>query len=187
MLLSALFDCEAACNFQSRLPAEQFGQESALEITNYHLRGLTGAPRALNDKEASWVEASFAKARDLLERDEFRNAVHCMATYRWHSHPRARLALLWSGIEGLFKIESEIVFRLSLYIARYLEPESNAKRKELFAAVKKLYKHRSAAVHGSPMKNTAQDDVETSSKLLNQLILACIAKGDTPCIEELAP
>jgi len=187
LLLGAIFDCETGCNFQSRLPIESFGRESNLHITNYHLRGLTREIRKLSSEEADWVEANFEKARQLLTIPEFKNAIHCMATYRWHAHPRARLALLWSGIEGLFKIESEIVFRLSLYIANYLEPDDQKKRRDLFANVKNLYKHRSAAVHGSKIRNDAYSEVEKSASLLNRLILSCVDTGGIPCIEKLAP
>lgn len=122
VLLSAIFDCEVVCNFQSDRPAEEFGKESNLQVTNFHLRGLTNTPRQLDEEEAKWITSNFTGARDLIKVPEFQNAVHCMATYRWHTLPRARLALIWAGIEGLFNIESEVLFRLSLYISRFLEP-----------------------------------------------------------------
>ncbi len=187
VLLSALFDCEAVCNFQSALPAEEFGEESKLEVTNYHFRGLTGPPRVLSEDECKWIETNFEKSRILIDISEFQNAVHCMATYRWHSHPRARLALLWSGIEGLFNVQNELVFRLSLYIARLLEPEDVNKRKKLFAKVKDLYKHRSKAVHGSKIKGSMKDTVEESANLLNRLIYSCIESGGIPNADELVP
>lgn len=187
VLLSALYDCDAVCNFQSDQPAEKFGYDSNLEITNYHLRGLSDSPYRLSEEDSIWIEENFEKARDLLAVPEFQNAVHCLATYRWHSHPRARLALIWSGIEGLFKIKSEIVFRLSLYIAKFLEPNRDAEGRAIFDNVRKLYKQRSAAVHGSKIKGAVGESVAASVPLLSRLLYECINRGAIPCTEELAP
>src|ERR1017187_2929102 len=123
VLLSAFCNCDVICNMQSDTPAEKFNAKSQLEITNYHLRGFcSGAPHSMNDDEAIWFENNIGRSRSLLSLQHFQNAVHCLATYRWHSLPRVQLAVLWAGIEGLFGVESEIVFRLSLYAARFLEP-----------------------------------------------------------------
>ncbi len=83
VLLSALYDCEAVCNFQCDKPVEEFSAQATLEITNYHLRGLTDTPRTLDEQEAAWVETNFQKARALLDQQAFQNAVHSLATYRW--------------------------------------------------------------------------------------------------------
>lgn len=187
VLLSALHDCEAVCNFQCDRPAEKFSAECRFEITNYHLRGFTESVYKISDEEASWIEENFHTARTLLDKTEFQNAVHCLATYRWHAHPRARLALLWAGIEGLFNIDSELVFRLSLYIARFLTPDNEDKMKTTFLSVKRLYKQRSAAVHGSRIKGEAGKAVEESAQLLKTLLKRCIVAGELPCAEELAP
>ncbi len=187
VLLSAIHDCEAICNFQCDRPAEEFSAECRFEITNYHLRGLTESVYKISDEEASWIENNFHTARTLLDKTEFQNAVHCLATYRWHVHPRARLALLWSGIEGLCNIESELVFRLSLYAARFLEPDNKDKMKTAFSNVKRLYKQRSAAVHGSRIKGEAGKAVEDSVQLLKTLLKRCIVVGDLPCVDALAP
>ena len=64
-------------------------------------------------------------AKALLDDDGYSNAVHCLSSYRWHSMPRAQLALLWSGIEGLFRVDHELSFRLSLYAAKFLCPSSS--------------------------------------------------------------
>src|ERR1044071_6298538 len=123
VLLSAFCNCEVICNLQCDMPAEEFSAESQLEVTNYHLRGLcSGEPYLMTNDQATWFEDNILRARSLLKTPGFQNAVHCLATYRWHSLPRVQLAVLWAGIEGLFGVESELVFRLSLYAARFLEP-----------------------------------------------------------------
>jgi hypothetical protein len=55
----------------------------------------------------------------LLNEAAFQNAVHCLATYRWHSTAAPQLAIIWSGIEGLFGVDTEPSFRVSLYCARF--------------------------------------------------------------------
>lgn len=187
LLLSAIFDCEAVCNFQCDKPAEQFSSESKLEVTNYHLRGLTDSIYLLNDNDEAWIEQHFQTAKKLLDKPKFQNAVHSLATYRWHSLPRARLALLWSGIEGLFDVDTELVFRLSLYIAKFLAPNKIDETKTIFSKVKKLYTQRSSAVHGSKIKGEVGDAVTDSAQLLRNLLKQCIIVGDLPKVDELVP
>jgi hypothetical protein len=187
ILLSAFFHNEVACNFQCNMPAEKFSGKSKLEITNYHLRGLSGKSRLLAEAEAVWIEENFEQARNLLGQAAFRNAVHSLWSYRWHTHSRIQLAILWSGIEGFFNVNSEIVFRLSLYAARFLAPDNQTERSQIFSDVKRLYKQRSAAVHGSEIKGDSNIGVEESSKLLLRLIRQCIVNKSLPCIDSLAP
>ena len=159
-----------------------------MTITNYWLRGLSNAPaRMLDDAEAIWIEQHFEHARTLLEEEAFRSAVHALAPYRWHSHPRAQLALLWSGIEGLFGVESELAFRVSLYAARFLALGDASERTQIFDSVRRLYKLRSAAVHGARMKGDARDAVEESAQLTLRLLRQCVLANHMPRIDELVP
>ena len=187
VLLGAFYDCDVSCNFQSNTAAQDLNNDSRVEITNYHLRGLCTEPYKLTEENSLWLEKNFITARKLLDVHEFQHAAHCLSTYRWHTYSSARLAIIWSGIEGLFKIETEIVFRLSLYISRFLEPNDKTKREELFKGVKKLYRTRSSAVHGSKIKGSAETGVEDSVKLLNRLILECIKINSIPNADDLAP
>lgn len=95
--------------------------------------------------------------------------------------------MIWSGIEGLFNIESEIVFRLSLYTARFLASDNKEEMKTIFSDVKRLYKQRSAAVHGSRIKGEVSKSIDDSVQLLKTLLKRCIVTGDLPRVEELAP
>ncbi len=101
--------------------------------------------------------------------------------------PRVKLTILWSGIEGLFGVESEIVFRMSLYAARFLAIDDRAKQTEIFAKVKELYKVRSKAVHGGRLKFDPEPSVRESAALLRSLILKCGETGALPNIESLVP
>jgi len=187
VLLGALYDCDVSCNFQSNTAAADLRDESRVEITNYHLRGLNMKPYKLTEKDSQWLADNFITARNLLDIPEFEHAVHCLSTYRWHTYPGARLGIIWSGIEGLFKIESEIVFRLSLYISRFLEPKSKRRREEIFKTVKALYKTRSAAIHGSKIKGDVAAGAKASSRLLRKLVYECIRIKSIPCTDDLAP
>ncbi len=188
VLLGAITRSDVVCNFQCDAPAEKLGPDSHLEVTNYYLRGLgPDEPHTLTEEDAAWIEQNFDVARKLLDNDQFRNAVHCLASFAWHSMPQARLAVLWSGIEGLFEVDSEIVFRLSLYIARFLEPHDKVKRSKLFADVKRLYKQRSAAVHGSRIKEDAKASIDESIELLLRLIRQCVTNKQLPQVDNLAP
>jgi len=188
MLLSALFRTEIGFNLQSDVTADAISAESSLRATNLHMRGLTtGAPCRLTGEDSQWIAQHFANARDLLGNDRFQTAVHCLATYRWHSMPRVQLAILWAGIEGMFGASSEIRFRISLYIARFLHSENSEQRRTVFDAVKKLYDSRSAAVHGSKIKGDTSTAVLESADILWQLLRSCAEQKSLPDENNLVP
>jgi len=188
LLLGAFCNCEVVCNLQCDVPAEKFDSKSCLEITNYHLRGLSsGSPHLMTTEEATWLESNIVGARSLLDSQGFETAIHCLATCRWHSLPRVQLAVLWAGIESLFRIESEIGFRLSLYSARFLEPDDRVEQSKVFANVKRLYRQRSAAVHGSNVKDNLNAEVSESATLLLRLLRRCVQNKALPETDMLAP
>lgn len=185
-LLGALFGYTATCNIQSEVSATELGPQSWLHVTNYHLHGYSReGDGALTEDELKWLERHYATARTLLAAAGFQNAVHSLFSFRWHSNPRARLAVLWSGIEGLFGIHSEMAFRLSLYISRFLAPTDERRRREIFSRVKNLYGRRSAAVHGAKLKGSS--GVAESAEILVELVRACVVAKSLPSLAELAP
>ena len=101
--------------------------------------------------------------------------------------PRIKLAVLWAGIEGMFGASSEIRFRISLYIARFLHQDDSKKRKLLFETVKKLYNSRSSAVHGSKIKGDIDAAVEESANILQKILLQCVVNKSMPNENELVP
>lgn len=188
LLLSAFLNAEIGFNLQSDRPANEISADSKLRATNFYMRGITqAAPHTVSTDESAWLTRHFQGARTLLDNDRFQTAVHCLATYRWHSLPRIQLAILWAGIEGLFGASSEIRFRISLYIARYLHPDDAAARKALFDSVQKLYNTRSAAVHGSELKGDTTQAVKISADVLCKLLSRCATLGGVPRSDELAP
>lgn len=188
LLLSALFNTEVGFNLQSDTEASQISAQTNLHATNFHFHGFTHVKsHTLDDKEVDWVSSNFNEARLLLNNERFQTAVHCLASYRWHSMPRIKMAVLWAGIEGLFGASSEIRFRISLYISRFLHPEDANARKITFEVVKKLYNSRSSAVHGSKIKGDLLKSVEESAVLLKDLIRQSIENRAIPNEEELVP
>lgn len=188
LLLSAIFHIEVGFNLQSDTEASLISAKSHLRATNFHMYGLTQAsPYKLNNDDIRWITEHFHAARQLLDNDKFQTAVHCLASYRWHTMPRIKMAVLWAGIEGMFGASSEIRFRISLYIARFLHPVDADARRATFEAAKKLYNSRSSAVHGLKIKGDLAQAVEESAELLKNLIRQSVINKAIPNEDELVP
>lgn len=183
-LLSAIFNCQSIANIQCTCPIEEITDDTYIQITNYHLRGVLTPPYMITQENSNWLSQYFKNALSLLSYESFETAIHSMATYKWHSVPRIQLAILWAGIESLFNISSELVFRISLYAANFLTDRKDEAR-SIFKEVNDLYKARSSAVHGGKIKGDAIVLVEKSAGLLNKLILKCIEINGLPVVQEL--
>jgi hypothetical protein len=187
VLLSALHDCEIGHSFQAEVPPEDFAKSEDFHVTNYAFKGLTaGKPKMITPAKHRWLSRHYVSAKTLLDDDRFMNAVHCLSSYRWHTMPRIQLALLWSGIEGLFGVDYEVSFRLSQYIARLLCPRNKVRQRLLFDSTKKLYTVRSKAVHGGKLKAPG-DAVKQSLDLLRKLVVRCAETQSMPNTDMLAP
>ena len=189
LLLSAIFNVPSACALQSSTPIDRLGKSSKLNVIHHFFYDHPARQDAyeIGEAESQWLESNFSTAQSLMEDHRFQTAVHCLATYRWHSLPRAQLSLLWAGIESLFAVDSEIVFRVSLYTAKFLAPDDPPEQKRLFDSVRSLYKFRSQAVHGGKMKGEPRESVLESSRLLSQLVRVCIERNALPNVSSLAP
>lgn len=189
LLLGAMFAIEADSVLHSATDARRITSKSAIFVTHYHIRQFAFTPGyVFDDNCISILEKRFPDARNLmLKEKQFQNAIHCLATYRWHTQPRAQLALLWSGIEGLFSIDSELSFRISLYAAKFLHPNDASRATKEFKLVRRLYAQRSKAVHGGEMKGDPHTVVSDSARLLLSLVIECVARQGIPQPEDLAP
>lgn len=188
LLLSAIFNTEIGFNLQSDTEASSISSKTHLNATNFRFHGFVQeTPHKLKSEEVDWICTHYSEAQQLLENEKFQTAVHCLASYRWHSMPRIKMAVLWAGIEGMFGAGSEIRFRISLYISRFLHPVDTDARRNTFESVKKLYNSRSTAVHGSKIKGDLAQAVEESAELLKKLILQSIENKAIPNEEELVP
>ena len=185
ILLGALFNCEVMSNLQSDKPVNTQEKATYINITDYAFHALLRECYNLSETDEIWLSSYYCVAMKLIEFDTYRTAVHALASYRWHSMPRVQLAILWSGIESLFNVSTEVSFRVSLYIARFLAGHDDIKANEVFKKVKKLYNMRSSAVHGNKMKEDISSFVTESAVLLNQLIIHCAEIGELPNTEKL--
>ena len=185
ILLGAIFHCEVMGNVQCDKPVEQLEEANYIHITNYAFRAMLFDPYYLTPEDERWINLYYSAAYDLLEKEPFMTAVHAMATYKWHSMPRVQLAILWSGIEALFEVSTEISFRISLYIANFLAGNDAVDAKELFEKTRKLYSSRSSAVHGGKIKGDLNSIVLESAKLLNRIIRQCAERGALPNTKNL--
>ncbi len=180
LLLDAILNFEVGWNFQSDVLTEEFSKATRVHIINYAFKGFNrGEVKQLSQAEHKWISDYYGNAKGLMEDERYQNAVHCLASYRWHSLPRAQLALFWSGIEGLFGVNYELSFRLSLYIARFLSPRKSKKQKDIFELTKKLYNIRSKAIHGGGIKCPTESVTDTMG-ILRNLVLKCSETQSLP-------
>ena len=185
ILLGAIFNCEVMCNLQSDRNIDELDEATYINVTNYGFHGLLKPVYTLSEEDEKWIEKYYANASNLMKNEKYSTAVHALATYRWHSMPRVQLAILWSGIESLFNISTEVSFRVSLYIALFLADNDNTKAKEIFNGTKRLYNKRSSAVHGNKMKENIEDAVSDSASLLNKIVRHCAEVGYLPDVDNL--
>lgn len=185
ILLGAIFNCEVMCNLQSDRNIDELDEATYINVTNYGFHGLLKSVYTLSEEDEKWIEKYYANASNLMENEKYSTAVHALASYRWHSMPRVQLAILWSGIESLFNISTEVSFRVSLYIALFLADNDNTVAKEIFNETKKLYNKRSSAVHGNKMKENIEDAVFDSASLLNRIVRHCAEVGYLPDVDNL--
>jgi len=185
ILLSAIFKCEAMINIQCTHPVEAIEEDAILQVTNYYMHGFFNKPYTITKEDTIWLNNYFSNGQSLLSNDFFCNAIHSMATFRWHSMPRVQLAILWAGIEGLFRIHGEITFKISLFISNFLAGSDKEKAKVMFNETKSLYNARSKAVHGDKIKGELSDLVEKSASLLNKIIIKCIMINGIPNEQDL--
>lgn len=68
-----------------------------------------------------------------------------------------RFLLFWVAIEALFAPDSEVSFRISQRIAKFLRPDAPRAR-SLFRAVRKCYKVRSKVAHGQTLRSLEPGD-----------------------------
>jgi hypothetical protein len=94
--------------------------------------------------------------------------------------------LLWSGIECLFKVSSEITRTLAMYSALLLEEGDSNSRYKCFKEIKKEYGVRSNVVHGTiETGDSLEGAYSRASNLLARLLSKCVELSRVPSTEEL--
>ena len=125
-----------------------------------------------------WIREHYDVFNDLAASSEpFKFALEAAIDWRFAKDARSAVARLWSGIEAIFGITSELVYRLSLLAASLLAERGDA-RKAKFEAVKKLYGLRSKTVHGEPLsEDKLASALNDSYHLLADLLILSIHRG----------
>lgn len=138
----------------------------------------TDAP---TEEDAAWCRSHFDRFNSLCAKSErFRFALEAAIDWRYSKDSRVAMSRLWAGIESLFGISAELVYRLSVYCASLLRPRGE-ERLAMYNRTKKLYSFRSKAVHGDKIASAdLADGMYESFELLRELLLYCIEREAVP-------
>lgn len=149
-----------------------------LDFHTHFLVSKESKKETLTAEDANWTNSNFERFNKLAaESEKFRFALEAAVDWRFSKNPRIAIARLWSGIESLFGITSELVFRISLICAFLLESPGET-RLARFRTVKKLYGIRSKAVHGDDLsEEKLYQGMADSFELLRDLILVVVERG----------
>lgn len=93
------------------------------------------------------------------------------ATYR-SDEPDDKLIDCITSLEALFKIDSELAFKLSFRISHLLS-KSDEERKKIFLDVKKFYNTRNHLVHGSKLKEVDRKNIR-NVEMLTDYVRRCL-------------
>jgi hypothetical protein len=150
-------------------------------LLDYHLTCFVDAgcrTDAPNQADAEWIRKHYDTFNWLASDNEpFRFALEAAIDWRFAKEPRSAVGRLWGGIEALFGINSELVYRISLYSACLLAPRGET-RKQRFDEVKRLYGLRSKVVHGEPLADAKiAQAMSDSFHLLRDLLLVAVENG----------
>jgi hypothetical protein len=100
-----------------------------------------------------WVRLHWYPSMHLLEDKDFRFVAEVMFTALPRGNGDVSLVMAWAALERLFsRSHTEITFRISAYIASFLEERGPA-RLSLQKEIARLYGDRSTVAHGSDLKN----------------------------------
>ena len=151
------------------------------DLLDFHWKILTTKAARLDgisDGDARWVYEHYGTFNRLAsEDDSFRLALEAAVDWRFAPEQRSAVARIWSGIEALFRINSELVYRISLLSACLLEPRGE-KRRARFKEVKRLYGLRSKVVHGETLKaDKIEETLVQSFGLLSSLLTLTADQG----------
>lgn len=174
VLLSALLNCELYWHVQSDSRTEDFSPCSAINVVLSTRLFIPRKLKVINDSEKQWIRQHYRDAWELFDKNtRFETAVNSLWSYKQSLRPSVQMAIIWAGIESLFGVRSELVFRVSTLAALLL---GGGKQKQ--QEIKKLYRARSEAVHEG--KQPSESCVSDSAKLLQALILECVERGCLP-------
>jgi hypothetical protein len=151
------------------------------DLLDFQLKLLT-VPVAKREpvapEDAAWIGEHFVTFDKLAAQStSFRLALEASIDWRYAKDRRSAVARIWAGVEAVFGISSELVYRISVMSASLLTPRGQERRKK-FEDVKKLYGLRSKAVHGSDISDDKLGEaLDGSYRLLADLLLLMVNQG----------
>jgi hypothetical protein len=141
--------------------------------------------RVVTEDQLRWVGEHLLSIGELMADERFNLAVDSFNIHRHQSRLRIAATTLWTGIEALFPVKQELRFRLSLYVAAFLE-ESREERHHLFRRVRSYYDFRSKIVHGAKINDTELIlHVDKVRDLLASILNAIIEQRTIPTQDDL--
>ena len=149
-------------------------------LLDYHLKLLLPEQiktEPLDAAEANWCREHFEEFNRLAHGEEnFRFALEAAIDWRYAKDPRAAIARIWAGIEALFGINAELVYRISLF-ASTIMAKRGITRIEAYRRAKSIYGIRSKAVHGEPLPDAKLiSGLHDSFEILRTILLDCVSR-----------
>jgi hypothetical protein len=151
-------------------------------LLDFHLDKMLAPSPApdpvLDEDDAAWLRTHYERFNQLAQSEErFNFALQAACDWRFARDARAGIARIWAGIESVFAIKSELVYRVSQLSACVLTPRG-PERIAAFKRIKKLYGTRSEAVHGAALDEASLNAALIDSYgLLRKLLLDAVERG----------
>lgn len=139
---------------------------------------------SMNEAGAKWVADRWERTHRLIgEHKEFDLGVAAIEAAQFERNGALSMMSLWAALEAMFSRErSELRFRVSSYIAAYIEPFGLARR-DLQKKLSKLYDKRSATTHGAV--DVDNDALFETLNVMRKVLVMMIDAGKVPTREEL--
>ncbi|MDP3181839.1 MAG: HEPN domain-containing protein [Desulfobaccales bacterium] len=155
-----------------------------IEMKPSRLVPVENPSRTVNESDLLWIRKHWVSGGRLMNKsDDFNLAFQAIDDCIWSHSPSLALVSLWGALERLFSpSHDELSFRVSATIASYLKP-AGEERLACYRRVKKLYKARSKAAHGSPIKEVKS--LPETYSLLKRALVKMIEENHVPSREEL--
>ncbi|NVN84576.1 MAG: hypothetical protein HXX15_00685 [Rhodopseudomonas sp.] len=134
---------------------------------------------SLTIEDVSWIKERMNVGLRFTNKPAFQNAMQALTSFHCVPFSNTALLIAWSGLEALFKTDTEISFRLSLYISNYLR--KGLERAYLFERLRKSYDVRSKIAHGSSTKVAdASEHANFTRDILRECLEKCINTYEFP-------
>lgn len=144
-----------------------------------------GEALMVSPDQLAWARENKNAFEALIAVPAFSRAMRCYGNSHYLFDADMRIMLLWSGIEGLLSVDSELTRRIALYAALMIEGDHEQKA-NWFAEVKKAYGVRSKAVHGGAVRGSMlEEGYQQASRILVKLLARCVEIGRVPTSIEL--